>query len=443
MKGLAQTAPAADSAHRTGPVTRTGIPRNRIPVSKTWRAAALLQRKCACGGSADSTGSCEECRKKKLQRRMEPSAAAHAAVSTHETSIPPIVQSVLRSTGSPLDASTRHFMESRLGHDFSRVRVHADRGAHKSAQAVQARAYTCGSDIVFGAGEYAPTTLEGKELLAHELTHVVQQSHPLSSGAADRIGPADDPAEAEANRVARRVVSSEPSAAAGPVTQLTSRIVSRQRNANPPSQVNCPAGQHGAPANAEQRLDSLEISALLAVTIASMELTLLQLDAVLPGVGAGGGYTLPTGLRIDHYRRRFGLPPAAGHNFRNRLSGATYPSRARALVEEAKSLQDRYSRIADFLGGSRIRYRCITHQASDGNCQADCSIAQAFGCPHVIFLCPDFWRHGAGGQLLIHEAAHALFGIHHGHNFTHADCYAAYAADARGAPSRTWPACQP
>jgi hypothetical protein len=68
-------------------------------------------------------------------------------------------------------------MESRFGHDFSSVRVHTDAKAAESAHAVDARAYTLGQNIVFGTGQYAPGTPTGQRLLAHELTHVVQQSH--------------------------------------------------------------------------------------------------------------------------------------------------------------------------------------------------------------------------------------------------------------------------
>lgn len=89
---------------------------------------------------------------------------------------PPLVHAVLRSSaGRPLDPPTRAFMEQRLGHDFSRVRVHTDSQAAASANAVQARAYTVGRDIVFAAGQHRPETLEGQHLLAHELTHVLQQ----------------------------------------------------------------------------------------------------------------------------------------------------------------------------------------------------------------------------------------------------------------------------
>jgi len=79
------------------------------------------------------------------------------------------------SDGQSLDAATRAYMEPRFGHDFGHVRVHTDEQAAQSASDFQARAYTVGSDIVFGAEQYAPTTTAGQHLLAHELTHVVQQ----------------------------------------------------------------------------------------------------------------------------------------------------------------------------------------------------------------------------------------------------------------------------
>ena len=77
--------------------------------------------------------------------------------------------------GEPLDAGTLAFMEPRFNYNFSKVRVHADSRAAESARSVNALAYTVGRDVVFGAGQYAPTTLSGRQLLAHELTHVVQQ----------------------------------------------------------------------------------------------------------------------------------------------------------------------------------------------------------------------------------------------------------------------------
>jgi hypothetical protein len=83
---------------------------------------------------------------------------------------------ILAGSGKPLPDPVRVFFESRFGHDFSRVRVHADAPAAQSARALGARAYTLGQDVVLGGGQYAPETKEGRRLLAHELTHVVQQS---------------------------------------------------------------------------------------------------------------------------------------------------------------------------------------------------------------------------------------------------------------------------
>ncbi len=97
---------------------------------------------------------------------------------------------VLRSPGQPLDTATRAFMEPRFGHDFSRIRIHADRSASRSAEAVAARAYTVSEDIAFKQGEYAPHTPEGRLLLAHELAHVVQQRPARAPPAATPTPPA-------------------------------------------------------------------------------------------------------------------------------------------------------------------------------------------------------------------------------------------------------------
>jgi hypothetical protein len=94
---------------------------------------------------------------------------------------PPIVSDVLSSPGQQFDSSTRQFLEQRFAHDFSRVRVHADGQAATSAQAVHARAYTVGRDVVFGQGQYVPTTSDGKHLLAHEMAHVLQQQNSAPS----------------------------------------------------------------------------------------------------------------------------------------------------------------------------------------------------------------------------------------------------------------------
>ena len=89
---------------------------------------------------------------------------------------PASVDRVLASSGRPLDPALQHDMGQRFGHDFSRVRVHSGADAEQSTREVNAHAYTVGHNIVFGAGQFAPGTHEGRRLIAHELTHVVQQS---------------------------------------------------------------------------------------------------------------------------------------------------------------------------------------------------------------------------------------------------------------------------
>jgi hypothetical protein len=112
--------------------------------------------------------------------------AATPAVTTGFQA-PAIVHDVLRSPGQSLDASTRAFMEPRFAHDFSKVRIHTDAKAAESAKTMGARAYTVGSNVVFGAGEYGLGTNAGQRLLGHELAHVVQQ-HNVGSAAASEEG---------------------------------------------------------------------------------------------------------------------------------------------------------------------------------------------------------------------------------------------------------------
>jgi hypothetical protein len=160
--------------------------------------SSVLQRKCGCGTHTIAGGECSECRKK-------PRVLQRQAITPAPASIPPIVPEVLRQPGQPLDAATRAFMEPRFGQDFSHVRVHTDAKAAESATAVSARAYSVGSNVVFAAGRYAPSTYEGRRLLAHELTHTIQQKdaslHPSLE-----IGRVDDPGELEADRVADAVM---------------------------------------------------------------------------------------------------------------------------------------------------------------------------------------------------------------------------------------------
>jgi hypothetical protein len=109
-------------------------------------------------------------------QREASGSATHAAA-------PSLVREVVESPGQPLDARTRSSMEPHLGHDLSQVRVHTDDRAAESARAVSANAYTAGTHVAFATGRYSPSTAPGRQLLAHELTHVVQQARQQVPGA--------------------------------------------------------------------------------------------------------------------------------------------------------------------------------------------------------------------------------------------------------------------
>lgn len=105
-----------------------------------------------------------------------PLVQAKATHTRGATGTPARVDEVLASPGQPLAHEVRAFMEPRFGHDFGHVRVHTDGAAASGADAISARAFTHGHHIAFARGEYEPSTTAGKELLAHELTHIVQQA---------------------------------------------------------------------------------------------------------------------------------------------------------------------------------------------------------------------------------------------------------------------------
>jgi Domain of unknown function (DUF4157) len=99
----------------------------------------------------------------------------------------------VRPSGQPLDETTRGFMEQRFGHDFSHVRVHTDSLSAAAAESVHSRAFTIGRDVVFAVGQYSPASAEGRRLLAHELTHVVQQGQVARPSQIMRKPPTSEP----------------------------------------------------------------------------------------------------------------------------------------------------------------------------------------------------------------------------------------------------------
>ena len=152
----------ADQILRDGPASRPAV--EPLPPARP----ALAQRDCA--GCDDD----EAVQRKPLTADPAPQPETAAPEPT-----------ITRGAGRPLPTATRADFERRFGHDFGDVRLHTDGQAAASTRAVRAHAYTVGHDIAFAAGQYAPETAEGRRLLAHELTHVVQQAggdHRRTSG---------------------------------------------------------------------------------------------------------------------------------------------------------------------------------------------------------------------------------------------------------------------
>jgi hypothetical protein len=226
------------------------VPRSRRSSALLTPSPSLvLQRKCACGNHTTGGDECEECDQKKgvLQRRAS-TAAEHAGV-------PPIVHEVLRGPGQPLDLATRRYMEPRFGHDFGNVRVHTGDQASRSAESVDALAFTVGDHLVFGRGQYRPNTAEGRRLLAHELAHTAQQTDGLHSKL--RVGDSGDHFERDADRVAEAVLHSPESTPPGqvhPAAKVRGAAGVLQRTPAPPGY----GGVAGAPDLDKIRIDAVE-----------------------------------------------------------------------------------------------------------------------------------------------------------------------------------------
>jgi hypothetical protein len=146
------------------------IPAPAASVQPLSHTSPLGVQRCSCSQSIAGTEQCQDCQTKAMSLQRVSSG------SSPQGTAPPIVHEVLGSPGQPLDRATRDFMEPRFGQDFSGVRVHTDSKAAESATVVNALAYTVGHDVVLGNRQYAPQTTAGQRLLAHELTHVIQQA---------------------------------------------------------------------------------------------------------------------------------------------------------------------------------------------------------------------------------------------------------------------------
>jgi hypothetical protein len=159
--------------------------------------------------------------------------------------VPPIVHEVLRSPGRPLDPQTRAFFEAGFGHDFGQVRVHFDQRAAESAEEVNALAYTVGKDIVFARGEFQPRTTRGRQLIAHELAHTLQQGTTTSKSGSLRVNSPADSQEQAAEQMGAQVASGRTVSA---VASVTPPAIQRQQASTGR------AGSSSQPVSGEARL---------------------------------------------------------------------------------------------------------------------------------------------------------------------------------------------
>jgi len=139
-----------------------------------------IHRKCACSGGGGSCPKCEEEELKGIHRKASNSASAQSRSAD-------VLLNNLGS-GQPLSSEIREPLEAEFGQDFGDVKIHTNSNAAASARSVNARAFTFGKNVVFNEGEYSPHTQNGKQLLAHELVHVVQQNKTRHSKRIQRVG---------------------------------------------------------------------------------------------------------------------------------------------------------------------------------------------------------------------------------------------------------------
>jgi uncharacterized protein DUF4157 len=386
---------------------------------------APLQRKCACGGQ------CAECKKKE-------GATLHRSArgGNPKTGVPASVHETLRSPGQRLEPGVRSVMESRFGEDFASVKVHADRSAAASAEKVNALAYTSGDHIVFGRSQYAPSTSAGRELIAHELAHVVQQRG--FDGMPTRISDPSEPLEKEADRAANTLMG--PGSLAAEKGQAGGTLFRRV------VRVNCAANQFGAPD--DPRAD-LETADGIAIDLA----TQTAADLLTDSQTVQGGIPAAPSASLQAFEDHFGLPVAAGTGFLNRLTGTIRPNQEIALSEELAIVSRRFAGVARLMTQG-LSYNCPgNHPLSLIGClPGNCTQGDAFSCPgnSLVALCSTFWTDfddNARGQILIHESLHITLGNigvgsildattrGAGRNFNIAGCYEALLTDLTAADS--------
>ncbi len=311
-----------------------------------------LRRKCASRSHAGSSCECENC---KIKNWLQRQASADAAPA----SIPRVVQEGMQSSGQPLDTDTRAFMEPRFGHDFSRVRVHTSEKAAESARAVDAQAYTVGNNVVFESGKFAPRTLGGLKLLAHELAHVVQQEAHSAAYLPQVVTQPHDLSEREADQAAETLTSQKSPAALSHLAD--SQLMRKLQVKRPAQMIPNPGGKGLRQTNSEtveQYLRTLAQGSGAKVDRTSGEVSVST--AYCPGLlgglvqGATAGYEAGAGLvgHVPVLAQVFGLVGGLIGGIYGAfagLFGSETPSRAASSSTPTGS-----TCLCDFVNGSNV-----------------------------------------------------------------------------------------
>lgn len=310
------------------------------------------------------------------------------------------VREVSPCSGQSLDPAARAFMEPRFGQDFSEVRVYADARAAESAQAVNALAYTMGRDVVFGAGQYSPGTSHGRQVLAHELTHVVQQGASQSS---------HSPLVGLISRT--------------PETRIQRRVRFFVCNSTDQTQVDA---AHGLPMSAS--VATLRAAAETASdTAAAWANNAVALLRISPRSGAVRPAFHDAYAQFPEW-----VPP-------------WFTTLGARWVDFGDLVAQRLQRVAEILSGGWIQYYCWGSPARCPECTASppaYDACSSFLGSYLICLGPGFWRLWAAGNtdhmalILLHEALHIYFGttVAHTGRSGNAFCYERFIAEANGRP---------
>ena len=338
----------------------------------------VIQRTCsACAASGSLCSECET-ENSVLRRKTEQPADSRDSVPDN------FIRTL--GPGESLDAATRAFFEPRFGCDFGGARVHTDGKAAASARSVNASAYTVGRHVILGGGQYAPGTDAGNRLLAHELTHVLQQQR---GGRGARLQRTPARKVSCANNVPLHVPGANPVDIADPVAVITA-----------------------AEDRANQMFDDV---------ISELDFTR---QAILAGAPVGSptiSDAMGEGLRL------MGLDPD---------DRAIWVAPSGTGERSVPLLLRRLRLIRGTIGDGSFFFFCLgTGMTKLGNCSppagdADiCTNAVAATCSGEFFtaFCPPFWTSSAENQAarIVHESAHnfATF-IGHTGRFTNAECFA-------------------